>query len=63
MKIKIKNKHIGKMFEYYTHSGKRREAKCTGIEFCDHLRKPVFIGISPYGNPVRLSKSEIESFY
>lgn len=53
-------KHIGRTFEYYTSDGQRRTARCTGIEFHQLLGKPIFIGVSAYGNTVRLSKDEVK---
>lgn len=55
-------KHIGKVFEYFTHSGQKRIATCTKIRFDQGLGKPIFTGISPYGNKVSLTKSEIHRF-
>lgn len=55
-------KYIGKRMEYYTSKGEKRIATCTGIEFHQLLKKWIFIGISPYGNGVRLSKDEIHKF-
>ncbi|MGK4040833.1 hypothetical protein AB0Y20_00930 [Heyndrickxia oleronia] len=55
-------KYIGRGFEYFTHNGVKRVATCTKVEFHQLLGKPVFIGISPYGNQVRLTKNEIHRF-
>jgi hypothetical protein len=55
-------KHIGKVFEYYVDSGAKRIATCTKIEFHQGLGKPIFTGISPFGNEVRLTKDEIHKF-
>lgn len=55
-------KHIGKVFEYFTHDGQRRSATCKRIEFHQGLGKPIFIGISPFGNEVKLTKDEIHTF-
>lgn len=55
-------KHIGKVFEYYTHKGEKRIATCKKIEFHQLLGKPIFIGVSPFGNEVKLSKDEIHRF-
>lgn len=60
--IDKKKKHIGKVFEYFTHSGTKRTARCTQIEFHQGLGKPIFIGVSPFGNMVRLTKEEIHRF-
>lgn len=54
-------KYIGKAFEYFTHSGTKGVAKCTGIEFREFVG-PVFIGVSPFGNKVELTKNEIHRF-
>lgn len=55
-------KHIGRSFEYFTASGEKRFATCVGIDLNSSLGKPVFIGISPFGNRVRLSREEINKF-
>lgn len=55
----MKKKYIGKVMEYKTHQGELRKATIQKIEFHQLLKKPIFIGISPYGNVVKLSKDEI----
>lgn len=55
-------KHIGKTFEYFTHDGTKRVATCKKIEFHQGIGKPVVIGISTFGNEVRLTKDEIHRF-
>lgn len=55
-------KYIGKGFEYITHDGTKRVATCKKIEFHQGLGKPIFVGISPFGNLVRLTKDEIYRF-
>lgn len=55
-------KYKGRDFIYFTHSGERRRATCTEIEFHQGLKKWLFIGVSPYGNQVRLTKDEIHKF-
>lgn len=55
-------KHIGKVFEYFTSNGQRRTATCTKIQFHQGLGKPLFIGVSRFGNEVRLTKQEINKF-
>lgn len=55
----IKTKHIGKVFRYTTASGVTRTAKCKTIEYHQGLRKWLFIGVSPFGNTVRLSMDEV----
>ncbi|WP_156422709.1 hypothetical protein [Bacillus sp. FJAT-29937] len=55
-------KHIGRVFEYFTHNGSKRIATCKKIEFHQGLGKPIFIGLSPFGNEVRLTKDEIHKF-
>lgn len=55
-------KYIGKVFEYYTHQGDKRKATCKRIEFHQELGKPIYIGLSPFGNQVRLTKAEIHRF-
>lgn len=62
MKTK-KKRHIGKMFSYSTHSGDLRTAKCIGIEWIKGIHKPIFIGISPFGHKVRLTREEIGEFH
>jgi hypothetical protein len=56
-------KYIGKVFEYFTHDGIKRIAICKKIEFHQRLGKPIFIGISPFGNEVRLTREEIHKFF
>lgn len=56
------SKYIGRSFVYKTHTGERRMARCTGIEMDTLIGKPIFVGISPFGHRVCLSKSEIEKF-
>lgn len=55
-------KYIGKGFEYFTSDGSKKAATCKKIMFHKGLGKPLFIGISPYGNTVRLTKEEIYRF-
>ncbi|GEM_PF-7070267 len=55
-------KYIGKGFEYFVSDGTKRVAACKEIQFHRGLSKPLFIGISPYGNVVRLTKEEIYRF-
>jgi hypothetical protein len=55
-------KYIGKAFEYIISSGEVRVATCKRIEFNALINKPVFIGISPFGNEVRLTREEISKF-
>lgn len=55
-------KHIGRVFEYVTHQGDTRKATCKKLEFHAGLGKPIFIGISPYGHEVKLTKEEIHRF-
>ncbi|MCM3109948.1 hypothetical protein [Lederbergia lenta] len=55
-------KHIGRRYEYYTNNGEMRQAKCIKIEFQTLLDKPIFIGVSPFGHEVRLTKEEIYRF-
>lgn len=55
-------KYIGKGFVYFTHDGNKRVATCRKIEFHQGLGKPIFIGVSPYGNVVRLTRNEIHRF-
>ena len=55
-------KHIGKKFEYYTNQGNKYTAVCQKIEFDKLLGKPLFTGVSPYGNTVKLTKDEIHRF-
>lgn len=55
-------KYIGKGFEYYTHDNILRVATVEKIEFHQGLGKPIFIGKSPYGNIVRLTREEIHRF-
>jgi hypothetical protein len=55
-------KHIGKTFEYFTHDGSKRFAKCKKIGFHQGLGKPIFIGVSPFGNEVKLTRDEINRF-
>jgi hypothetical protein len=52
-------KHIGKVFEYLTSDDNKRIATCKKIEFHQLLGKPIFIGMSPFGNEVKLSNDEI----
>ncbi|MFY0519273.1 hypothetical protein ACOMCU_15820 [Lysinibacillus sp. UGB7] len=56
-------KYIGKVFEYYSHHGEKRKATCKKIEFHQELGKPIFIGITPFGNHVRLTREEITNSY
>jgi hypothetical protein len=55
-------KYIGRSFEYLSNDGEKRIAVCKKIEFHQGLGKPVFIGISPFGNEVRLTREEIDRF-
>lgn len=55
-------KYKGRDFIYFTHNGERRKATCTEIEFHQGLKKWLFVGVSPYGNQVRLTKDEIHKF-
>lgn len=55
-------KYIGKVFEYFTHNNEKRTATCRKIEFHHGLGKPVFIGVSPWGNEVSLTRDEISCF-
>lgn len=55
-------KYIGKVFEYFTHDGTKRYATCKKIKFHEGLGKPVFIGVSPRGNVVSLTREEIHRF-
>lgn len=55
-------KYIGKGFEYLTHNGTKRVAKVESIEFHPTLKKPIFIGKSPFGNTVKLTREEIHRF-
>lgn len=59
--IEIK-KHIGRGFEYYTSDGIKRVATCKRIDFHEDLKRPIFTGISPFGNIVRLTTDEIYRF-
>jgi len=54
--------YIGKAFEYYTSDGEKYVARVKKIEFLKGLGQPVFIGVSPYGNEVRLTRREIHRF-
>lgn len=53
---------IGRGFEYFISDGTKRVATCTKIEFHEGLRKPLFTGISPHGNKIRLTREEIHRF-
>lgn len=55
-------KYIGKGFEYFTHCGTKRVGTVKKIEFHKELGKPIFIGVSPFGNTLRLSREEIYRF-
>lgn len=55
-------KYIGKVFEYYVSNGTKGVATCKKIEFHKGLGKPIFIGVSPFGNEVKLTKEEIHRF-
>ncbi|GIN55045.1 hypothetical protein J36TS2_39390 [Bacillus paralicheniformis] len=55
-------KYKGKVFEYFTHDGIKRVAVCKEIAFHKGLGKPIFIGVSPFGNVVKLTKEEIHKF-
>ena len=55
-------KYKGKVFEYFTHDGIKRVAVCQEIAFHKGLGKPIFIGVSPFGNVVKLTKEEIHKF-
>jgi hypothetical protein len=55
-------KYIGRAFEYFTSDGEKYVARCKKIEFHKLLGKPVFIGVSPFGNEVRLTRAEIHRF-
>lgn len=55
-------KYIGRLFEYTTHSRITRTATCKSVEFHQGIGKWLFIGISQYGNIVRLTKNEIDRF-
>lgn len=48
--------------EYLTYSGDIRTATVKRIEFHQGVGKWLFIGISPFGHTVRLSKDEIIKF-
>lgn len=56
-------KYIGKTFSYRVSSGQIRTARCTRIEFDKLLGKPVFHGVSPFGNRLRLTREEIEHWH
>jgi hypothetical protein len=55
-------KYIGKRMEYLTHSGYMRVATVEKIEFHQGIGKWLFIGLSPFGHKVRLTKGEICKF-
>lgn len=55
-------KYIGKGFEYFTHSGTMRGGTVKKIEFHQGLGKPIFIGVSPFGHVLRLTREEIHRF-
>lgn len=55
-------KYIGRQMEYLTHSGELRVATVEKIEFHQGIGKWTFIGVSPFGHTVRLSKDEIYRF-
>lgn len=55
-------KYLGKRMEYLTHSGELRVATVEKIEFHQGIGKCTFIGVSPFGHPVRLSKDEVLRF-
>ncbi|MFS1518582.1 hypothetical protein V1503_19275 [Bacillus sp. SCS-151] len=55
-------KYIGRGIEYYTFNGEKRTAVINKIEFHKALRRPIFTGLSPYGNLVRLTRDEIHRF-
>jgi hypothetical protein len=52
-------KYIGRRMEYKVNDGSIRVATIKGIEFHQLLKKPVFIGLSPFGNRVTLTRDEI----
>lgn len=54
--------YVGRTFEYLTHSGKKRTATVQKVEFHPLLKEYVFVSISPYGNDVQLTMSEIHRF-
>lgn len=56
-------KYIGKRMEYLTHSGELRVATVKNIEFHQGIVKWLFVGISPFGHQVRLTRDEINKFY
>lgn len=51
-------KYIGRVMYYSLYDGRMRTAICQAIEFRTGLG-PVFIGESPHGHIVRLTKKEI----
>lgn len=54
--------HVGKTMEYYTHDGRKGTARVEDVVYHEQLGKPLFIGVSPFGNPVRLTRDEIHRF-
>lgn len=55
-------KYKGREFIYFTNKGTVNRATCKEIEFHQGLKKWLFIGMSPYGNQVRLTREEIHKF-
>ncbi|HDR4736915.1 TPA: hypothetical protein QCR36_003966 [Bacillus cereus] len=52
----------GKGFEYFTHCGTKRFGTVKKIKFDKKLGIPIFIGVSPYGNKLVLTREEIHKF-
>lgn len=58
----LEMKCIGKRMEYLMYQGELRVANVEEIEFHQGIGKWTYIGVSPFGHLVRLSKDEVIRF-
>ena len=56
------NQYVGKVMEYEVNSGEKRVATVEKVEFHQELGKELFVGKSPNGHTVKLTKDEIDRF-
>jgi len=55
--------NIGKQMEIICSDGTKRYATVTEIEFHEALQKNIYVGVTKYGNKVRMTREEIERFF